>query len=153
MSTYTTFVSGWTRRTAALAAIAMLSAVGCKSPDDFLQVTDPDIINPANVASAAGADAVRLGALARLNTATTGGTADGIFLLGGLFADDMDAEKPHVILGEEELEETFIVADDPTAGIVGVCGASGDIGDALGLERLLGVAGHRTFGYGIDAVG
>src|SRR3982751_3234219 len=86
MSTYTTFVSGWTRRTAAIATIAALSAVGCKSPDEFLQVTDPDIINPANVASAAGADAVRLGALARLNTATSGG--ESLFLLGGLFADE-----------------------------------------------------------------
>lgn len=66
--------------------VAALSAAACGQADDFLQVTDPDIINPANVASAAGADAVRLGALARLNTATSGG--EGLFLLGGLFADE-----------------------------------------------------------------
>jgi len=106
MSTYTTFVSGWTRRTAAIATIAALSAVGCKSPDEFLQVTDPDIINPANVASAAGADAVRLGALARLNTATTGGTADGIFLLGGLFADEYN--NGDSFIARQEIDQRII---------------------------------------------
>jgi hypothetical protein len=66
--------------------IAALSQTACGQADDYHQVTDPDIINPANVASAAGADAVRLGTLARLNTATSGG--ESLFLLGGLFADE-----------------------------------------------------------------
>ena len=83
----------WARRTAALIALTTLPAVGCKSPDELLAVTDPDIINPSDVASAAGADAVRLGALLRLTNATTGGDPspsdhEGIFLLGGLFADE-----------------------------------------------------------------
>lgn len=81
-----TIVPGWARRIAALVALATLPAIGCKTPDELLQVTDPDIINPGNVASAAGADAVRLGALARLNGATSGG--ESLFLLGGLFADE-----------------------------------------------------------------
>src|SRR5215217_1677941 len=92
MSTYTTVVSGWTRRTTAFIALATLSAIGCKSPDEFLAVTDPDIINPINVNSAAGAEAVRLGALARLNNATSGPVTstggESLFLLGGLFADE-----------------------------------------------------------------
>jgi hypothetical protein len=67
-------------------AVAALGLAGCNKADSFLQITDPDIINPGNVASAAGADAVRLGALARLNTATSGG--ESLFLLGGLFADE-----------------------------------------------------------------
>ena len=85
MQTYMSIASSGVRRGLAACAVA-LSAIGCNKADDFLQVTDPDIINPANVASAAGADAVRLGALARLNTATSGG--ESLFLLGGLFADE-----------------------------------------------------------------
>ena len=84
MRTYS-IVSGWARRGAAAVAVAATLA-GCTKADSFLEVTDPDIINPGNVASAAGADAVRLGALARLNTATSGG--ESLFLLGGLFADE-----------------------------------------------------------------
>ncbi len=53
---------------------------------EFLQVEDPDIINPSNVTSAAGAEAARVGALARLNTATSGD--ESLLLLGGLFADE-----------------------------------------------------------------
>ena len=41
---------------------------------------------PATCSRRPGADAVRLGALARLNTATSGG--ESLFLLGGLFADE-----------------------------------------------------------------
>jgi hypothetical protein len=54
-------------------------------------VEDPDIINPADVQSPAGANAVRVGALARLNTATSGqaaGLDEGLFMLGGMLADE-----------------------------------------------------------------
>ena len=79
-----------------LGTMAVLSLAACQSPTDAIQVADPDIINPADVQSAAGADAVRVGAIARLNSATSGGgvtttgsaTDEGIFLLGGLFADE-----------------------------------------------------------------
>jgi len=84
MMTYSSILSG-TRRGAALLAVVAL-ATACSKADTFLEITDPDIINPGNVASAAGADAVRLGALARLNTATSGG--ESLFLLGGLFSDE-----------------------------------------------------------------
>ncbi len=72
---------------ASLAMIAGLSllAVAC-SPDEILNVEDPDIINPSNVQSAAGAEAVRLGALSRFNGATSGD--ESLFLLGGLFTDE-----------------------------------------------------------------
>lgn len=71
-------------------AIASTLALSACSPTDALQVTDPDIINPSDVQSAAGANAVRLGAIGRLNSATTGGSAssEGLFLLSGLFADE-----------------------------------------------------------------
>jgi len=73
----------------ALSLVGTLALSGC-SPTEVLQVKDPDIINPTDVQSAAGADAVRLGALGRLNGATAGGSgsSEGLFLLSGLFADE-----------------------------------------------------------------
>jgi hypothetical protein len=70
---------------AATAAFAVASLGAC-STSSVLDVTDPDIINIGDVSSAAGADAVRIGALARLATATSGG--ESFFLLGGLFSDE-----------------------------------------------------------------
>jgi hypothetical protein len=63
----------------------MASLVACE-PTEFLTIEDPDIVNPSNVQSAAGANAVRLGAIARLNAATSGD--ESLFLLGGLFSDE-----------------------------------------------------------------
>ncbi|HEX8430804.1 MAG TPA: hypothetical protein VF625_05930, partial [Longimicrobium sp.] len=80
---------GWLRAAAVLLVAAGAAPLAsCSS--DVLSVEDPDIINPGDVRSAAGADAVRLGALARFTTATSGGTdtGDNIFLLGGMFADE-----------------------------------------------------------------
>jgi hypothetical protein len=68
-----------------VASVAAATFAAC-SPGEFLEVTDPDIINPSDVASPAGANAIRLGAIARLNTATSGG--ESLLLLGGLFADE-----------------------------------------------------------------
>ena len=68
-------------------AVAMLMAASaCMSSDEVLSVTDPDIINPEDVQSQAGANSVRLGALARLNAAYSG--AEGFPLLGGLLVDE-----------------------------------------------------------------
>lgn len=72
-------------RTAAYLAATSL-VLGACSPSDLLDVTDPDIINPRDVTTPAGADAVRIGALARLSNATSGG--ESFFLLGGLFTDE-----------------------------------------------------------------
>ena len=74
----------------AVAAVALLAG-GCLSSDRILSVEDPDIINPADVQSAAGANAVRVGALSRLNIATSGqggGLDEGLFMLGGMLADE-----------------------------------------------------------------
>jgi starch-binding outer membrane protein, SusD/RagB family len=66
----------------ALGAVVLpLAACG-----ELLEVETPDIIDPNDVRSPAGADAVRIGALARFNSATSGG--ESLFLLGGLFADE-----------------------------------------------------------------
>jgi starch-binding outer membrane protein, SusD/RagB family len=73
----------------AVATAAALSLAAC-SPTEVLEVHDPDIINPTDVQSAAGANAVRLGAIGRLNAATSGGStaSEGLFLLSGLFTDE-----------------------------------------------------------------
>jgi hypothetical protein len=71
----------------ATASVFFLAAC---NPSENLQVTDPDIINPSDAQSPAGAIAVRNGALARLNAATSGGSSssEGLFLLSGLLADE-----------------------------------------------------------------
>ena len=72
-----------------IAAVALV-ATAC-STDRLLQANDPDIINPADVESTLGADAVRVGALARLQTALFSSdvtNGEGIYLLGGLLADE-----------------------------------------------------------------
>jgi len=96
------------RRTAALLAVAVLSTVGCKSTDEILAVEDPDIINPGSFSSAAGANAVRLGALARLNTATTGG--ESLFLLGGLFSDEWN--NGDSFIARQEVDQRVITIEN-----------------------------------------
>lgn len=74
-------------RAASLSAltVGVLISTAC-SPTDVLDVTDPDIISPGDVQSAAGANAVRLGALARFANGTSG--SGEFFMLSGLFADE-----------------------------------------------------------------
>lgn len=90
MNWYTKIPSSPRRRVARGALLYALTAsviaVAACETTDFLTVEDPDIIRPDDVQSAAGAEAVRTGALRRLNGATSGG--EGLFLLGGLFADE-----------------------------------------------------------------
>ena len=71
-------------------AFAGCMALTACNPTESIQVTDPDIINPVDAQSAAGANAVRLGAIGRLNAATSGGSSnsEGLFLLSGLLADE-----------------------------------------------------------------
>ena len=74
----------------AFAGMTALGALAACNTHDLLQVTDPDIINPSDVQSAAGAAAVRVGAISRLTAATSGGSSgsEGLLLLSGLFADE-----------------------------------------------------------------
>ena len=69
-------------RGAAIIALAACSGVA----DDILTITDPDLLNPEDLQSAAGANAVRLGALQRINHAVSG--VESVHLLGGLFTDE-----------------------------------------------------------------
>lgn len=92
---------------ATLAAAGILWLAAC-SVTDILDVTDPDIINPADVQSAAGANAVRIGALARLNVATSGG--ESLFLLGGLFADEwINGDS---FIARQQIDQRVITSDN-----------------------------------------
>lgn len=69
----------------ALAVAGLLSMSACDT-GDLLDAATPDIIDPSDVESPAGANAVRVGALARFTQATTG--TESLILLGGLFSDE-----------------------------------------------------------------
>ena len=69
----------------ALGMLLTIPIAAC-NVDKLLSVTDPDIINPSDLRSPAGAEAERIGALARLNQATSG--AESFFLYGGLMGDE-----------------------------------------------------------------
>src|SRR2546423_14334663 len=72
---------------------AMVAALTACNRDKILTITDPDIIDPANVASAEGAEALRLGALTRVSDVTgglqgNGSLNEGIFHFSGVVADE-----------------------------------------------------------------
>jgi hypothetical protein len=79
-------------RLTAFVAVAASAIAGCDQvKTSLLEATDPDIIDPSSVQSAAGATAVRNGALSRFRLMTSGsGNAgtEGTWLLGGLLADE-----------------------------------------------------------------
>src|SRR5688500_5126449 len=93
-----------------IASLAVtVSAAGCvNTPDAILSVQDPDIINPTDVQSPAGANAVRLGALARLNAATSGNEA--LFLLGGLLSDEW--RSGDTFIARDEIDQRNITREN-----------------------------------------
>jgi hypothetical protein len=90
---------------APLAAAVALSAC---TATELLEVTDPDLINPSDVSSAAGADAVRLGALARFNAATSGD--ESLLLLGGLFSDEWN--NGDSFIARQEIDQRVITREN-----------------------------------------
>jgi starch-binding outer membrane protein, SusD/RagB family len=89
-----------------LAGAALIGAPACT--ETFLEIEDPDIINPSNVQSAAGANAVRLGALSRLNSSTSGG--ESLLLLGGLFTDEwINGDS---FIGRQEVDQRTITVQN-----------------------------------------
>jgi starch-binding outer membrane protein, SusD/RagB family len=84
-----------------IAVLACAAALGaCDSvKTSLLEAKDPDIIDPSSVQSAAGANAVRVGALSRLRLMTTGsGNAgtEGTWLIGGLLGDEWSTSSTFV---------------------------------------------------------
>ena len=77
------------RRVAPLLVAGGLLALGaCQNglTDTLLEATDPDLINPRNLDSPEGADAIRIGALYRFSRITGG--LESTWLLGGELADE-----------------------------------------------------------------
>lgn len=92
----------------AAVAIAAATLLWACAPGEILDVTDPDIINPADVTTPAGADAVRVGALARFSTATSGG--EGFFLIGGLFSDEYN--NSDTFISRQEIDQRVTTLDN-----------------------------------------
>src|SRR3990172_7356914 len=84
------------RATALLAAGALSAlALACTdAKENLLTAVDPDLINPQDVQSPDGANALRIGALARLRTATA--ASDGDWLFGGLLGDEWSTSSTFV---------------------------------------------------------
>src|SRR5581483_11566989 len=94
------------------ALVAASGFAGCSSlKNDLLEAPDPDIIDPSSVQSAAGAVAVRNGALARLRLMTVGsGNAgsEGTWLMGGLLADEWTTTSTFVQNDEVDERQTSL---------------------------------------------
>src|SRR5678816_2250055 len=76
-----------------LAAAAMSSAMltlGCSNvKDDLLTAEDPDVIPPSALTTPEAADALRIGAIARLRNMTAGaGAGDSPWMFTGLLTDE-----------------------------------------------------------------
>jgi len=54
--------------------------------------------------------------------------------VGGEFAHDMDAEEFVIVATKEEFEKAVLIANDATAGIIPIGGASDDVRDLLFIE-------------------
>jgi hypothetical protein len=93
------------------AALGMLVASACQSgvTDTLLEATDPDLVNPSNLESPDGADAVRIGALYRFSQSTAG--AETIWLFGGQLADEFTSTTTFV---QNDEADTRQVKDDNT---------------------------------------
>jgi hypothetical protein len=93
--------------TGALAAFALACT---DAKENLLTAVDPDLINPADVNSPDGANALRIGALARLRTATA--MSDGDWLFGGLLADEWSTSSTFV--QNDEADERNMKEDNST---------------------------------------
>lgn len=78
-------IRGVARAGVIAAAILLFGACG-NLQDQLLEAPDPDVIRPGSVNSPEAAEALRIGAVARLRTITAGG--EGAWMLGGLLADE-----------------------------------------------------------------
>lgn len=105
------FSSGPARapRFATISAVALTLTLlaGCAS-EKLLDVETPDIIQPSDVQSAAGAHGVRIGALARFNAATSG--AESLLLLGGLFSDEWN--NGDSFIARQEIDQRIVTVQN-----------------------------------------
>jgi hypothetical protein len=110
------------RRLTLAASLCGVAALAACDPNEVLDVVDPDIIAPEQVNDSAGAEALRVGALARFNGATTGVSAsvggnEGLFILGGTLADELRSS------------DTFVQRDETDAR--GITLSNGNLTQAI----------------------
>jgi hypothetical protein len=96
--------------TSVVALMASLAACHGSVTDALLVTVIPTVIDPSAVQSAAGADAVRLGALGRLRSATGG--AESSWLFGGLLADEWTTSS--TFIQNDEADERSITLTNGT---------------------------------------
>lgn len=101
--------------TATLFAVAGTGSliIGCSSvTDSLLQAQDPDLVVPGTVQNAEGAQALYIGAIGRLRTATvaTSGLQEPEFLFSGLLADEWSTSSTFV--QNDEVDERSIKLDN-----------------------------------------
>jgi len=101
-------MQGRVRATLLFAAAAAF--IGCDPKTALLEAVDPDIIDPSAVQSAAGAVAVRNGALQRLRAATA--DDESTWLFGGLLADEWASSSTFV--QNDETDQRQIKLDNAT---------------------------------------
>jgi starch-binding outer membrane protein, SusD/RagB family len=84
--------------TLGLAVLPLMGGlVACDTKDTLLEAVDPDVIDPSDVNSIEGAQAVYIGALGRLRQATGGSNGEGSsWLFGGLLADEWSTSSTFV---------------------------------------------------------
>ncbi|MGH7617381.1 MAG: hypothetical protein ACREPM_09155, partial [Gemmatimonadaceae bacterium] len=95
--------------TLAITAAAVLA--GCDTiKTNLLEAVNPSVIDPSSVQSAAGATAVRNGALSRLRSATADG--ESTWLFGGLLVDEWSSSSTFV--QNDETDQRSIQLNDGT---------------------------------------
>lgn len=111
----TRFLGAHIRRAGLMAGVLVAAtAMAACNTDQILNVTDPDIINPSDVTTAAAADALRLGALYRFQVATTGTTGtnsgDTEFITSGALADEWRSSD--TFLQRNQIDRRAITTDN-----------------------------------------
>ena len=106
--------------------LGMLLLSAC-TKERLLAVTDPDIVNPVDVASAQAAEALRLGAISRLSDVTgglqgSGSLNEGIFHFSGALADEWRST------------DTFVQRDEVDARAITLTNSAMTL-EARGLHR------------------
>ena len=99
------------RRVLVAAGLCSAAAASACNMDSLLTADDPDLIKPADVNSAAGAEALRLGAMRRFRDITGGDNGNGnesSWLFGGLLADEWGTASTFVQNDEVDQRNTSL---------------------------------------------
>ena len=94
-----------------VALVAAASLVGCSSiSEPLLDADDPDLVVPGTIQNAEGANALYIGAIGRLRTATAAG--ESTWLFGGLLADEWSTSS--TFIQNDEADQRSIKLDNGT---------------------------------------